>query len=59
MIEILKSIIAKNAKAIVAYFTTLILGLLLRWGVDVPSDVVLAAQSFVVAAIVWLTRNRE
>lgn len=59
MITVLKELVAKNAKAIVAYFSTLILGLLLRQGVDVPSDVVLAAQSFVVAAIVWLTRNKS
>jgi hypothetical protein len=59
MLNVLKGIVARNAKAIAAYFTTLIVGLLVSVFGEAPADVSLAVQSMIVAFIVWLTANRE
>lgn len=59
MIQLIKELIGKNAKALAAYFVSLILGIASQFAVEIPAEVTVTAQAFIVACIVWLTRNRE
>lgn len=51
------AIIRRNAKAIAAFVVSAIVVLFVNLNVNVPSDVVVAIESFIVAVIVWLVPN--
>jgi hypothetical protein len=59
MLEIIKYIIGRNAKAIAAYFAVLVTNLAAQFMFAIPDDVLIAAQGLVVALIVWLTANTK
>jgi hypothetical protein len=59
MLELIKGVAGKNAKAIAAYLAVLITNLAAQFTLAIPDDVLIIGQAFVVAVIVWLTTNRE
>lgn len=55
--ELIKTLIAQNAKAIAAFVTSVVVSLLARGAVDVPADVQVAINALVVSLVVWLVAN--
>lgn len=55
--ELIKTLIAQNAKAIAAFVTSALVALLARGAVDVPADVQVALNALVVSLVVWLVAN--
>lgn len=53
------SLVRRNAKAIAAFVTGVLVSLFLRFNVQVDPTVQAAVDSLVIAVIVWLVPNRE
>jgi hypothetical protein len=59
MIELIKNLVGKNAKAIAAYIAVLATNLAAEFMFAIPDEVLITAQGLIVAVIVWITANRE
>ncbi len=58
MVEQIKGLVARNAKAIAAFVVSFVLSVAARYNVDVPSEVVDSASALIVAVVVWFTANQ-